>query len=75
MGSNPTPRIHVFARYLKILFNLSELSELVRKLRDTSKKIILFGSSAEGTDSNESDIDLLILTSDKKQGEKAMHLR
>ena len=58
------------ARHLKILFILTELSELTRQLRQASKKIILFGSCAEGTDSNASDIDLLILTSDKDRVKK-----
>ena len=65
------------ARHLKILFTLTELSELIRQLRQASKKITLFGSCAEGTDSNASDIDLLILTSDKDRVKKliATHRR
>ncbi|MBI2184603.1 MAG: nucleotidyltransferase domain-containing protein [Thaumarchaeota archaeon] len=58
------------ARYLKILFILSELSDVIRRLRNSSDRIILFGSCADGTDSVESDIDLLILTSDKNELEK-----
>lgn len=58
------------ARYLKIIFTLTELNELVKQLRRASKKIILFGSCAEGTDTAESDIDLLILTGDKEKARK-----
>lgn len=58
------------ARHLKILFALTELSELIRQLRQVSKKVVIFGSCAEGTDSIASDIDLLILTSDKDRVKK-----
>jgi predicted nucleotidyltransferase len=50
------------ARQFKILFNVMLLDELVKRLRESSKRIILFGSSAEGTDVKESDIDLFVLT-------------
>src|SRR4029077_5918825 len=55
------------ARYLKIFFNLSELSDLLRKLRRVSDKVVLFGSYAEGTDSAESDVDLLVVTGQKEE--------
>jgi len=55
------------ARHLKILFTLVELSELVRRLRQVSEEIVLFGSCAEGIDTAESDIDLFILTNDKDE--------
>ncbi len=53
------------ARQLKVLFNVYSLKELVNGIRSECKKIILFGSCSEGTDSNESDIDLFILTTEK----------
>lgn len=55
------------ARYLKVLFTLNELNELTRNLREVSNKIVIFGSCADGTDSLESDIDILILTSNKSE--------
>mgnify|MGYP001030018997 CR=1 FL=1 len=58
------------ARYLKTLFTLIELSALVKQLRRASKRIVLFGSCAEGTDTIESDIDLLTLTDDKKKARR-----
>jgi predicted nucleotidyltransferase len=58
------------ARHLKILFTLAEVGELLRKLRGTTNKIILYGSCAGGTDTKESDIDLLIMTSDKEETER-----
>jgi predicted nucleotidyltransferase len=62
------------ARYLKIIFTLTELNELVKQLRHVSKRIVLFGSCAEGTDTAESDIDLLILTGDKEKTRKIIAL-
>lgn len=53
-------------KHLKILNNLWTLREFVEKTRESAKKIILFGSCAEGTDVRESDIDIFILTGEKK---------
>lgn len=52
------------ARQFKVLFNVLALNELVEKIKDSSDRIVLFGSCAEGTDVADSDIDLFILTSD-----------
>ncbi len=60
------------ARYLKILFNLSELNELLRKLRNTSTTVILFGSCAEGSDGEDSDIDMLVVTRNRQAAERAI---
>jgi len=60
-----------FIRQLKIAENVWALRPLVERLRETARKVILFGSCAEGTDGPESDIDLLIVTDDLKgAGEK-----
>jgi len=53
------------ARQMKILFNTIELDELVRSLRNHSKRIVLFGSCAEGNDVKDSDIDLFVLTNER----------
>jgi len=52
-------------KQLKILSNVWELRGFVEENEERTKKIILFGSSAEGTDVSESDIDILILTDEK----------
>lgn len=49
------------------LINLIKINPLVSDLKDISDKIILFGSSATGTNIEESDIDLFVLTNDPKQ--------
>jgi len=53
-------------KQLKVLINVWRLREFVNENREKSKDIVLFGSCAEGTDVRESDIDLLIITEEKK---------
>ncbi len=48
-------------RQLKILFTLFQLDDLIKQAKPFSHRIVLFGSSAEGTDVKESDIDLFVL--------------
>src|SRR4030065_2878472 len=55
------------ARQFKILFNVYSLNKLVNEIKQDSKKVILFGSCSEGTDTDESDIDLFILTHEKNK--------
>ena len=52
-------------RQFKVLVNLHILRELVDELKRFSRRIVLFGSCAEGTDVKESDIDLFVLASEK----------
>ncbi|MBI2675972.1 MAG: nucleotidyltransferase domain-containing protein [Candidatus Aenigmarchaeota archaeon] len=54
------------AREVKTMFTAIMLHSLVEKLSPLSKKIILFGSCSEGTDTEESDIDLFVLSSDRE---------
>lgn len=61
---------NVLNRQLKVVRALELLNPLIEKLKDVSQKIILFGSTAEGTDVPESDIDLFILTSEKSEVQK-----
>lgn len=49
-------------RQLKILNNTILLQSLVNKIKSSSKEIILFGSSSRGEDSEDSDIDLFVLS-------------
>lgn len=52
------------ARQFKVLFNVWALNDLVDQIKHTSQRVVLFGSCAEGTDVEESDIDLFVLSSD-----------
>ncbi len=63
-GRNPV------ARQFKVLFNIYSLQKLVDQLKPHCVRITLFGSCAEGTDVSESDLDLLILTQEKKETTK-----
>ena len=63
---NPQPLL----KHFRIFENLVELSELVQKLSPFVKRIILFGSTALGEDTAESDIDLFILTDNKEAAMK-----
>ena len=53
-------------RQLKIMRNVWNLRNFVDQTKDRAQMIILFGSCAEGTDVRESDIDVFILTGEKK---------
>ena len=59
-------------KQLKVLKNIEYLTPLVNKIKKVSKKIILFGSSARGEDTSQSDIDLFILTNTKEPVEKIL---
>jgi len=52
-------------REVKIFASLLELSGLVTASRDSTVRMILFGSCASGEDTEESDIDLFIETTDR----------
>lgn len=54
------------ARQFKVLLNVSDLDPLVSMLASISGRVILYGSCARGTDGVESDVDLFVLTDDKK---------
>ena len=53
------------AKQFKVLFNVYALNKLVDEIKRDSKRVILFGSCSEGTDTEESDIDLFVLTNEK----------
>jgi predicted nucleotidyltransferase len=52
----------IFIKQLKILQNITKLMPLTEKLKEITSKIVLFGSSAKGENTEESDIDIFILT-------------
>lgn len=52
-------------KYFKISFNLYSICRLIVELKPFSEKIILYGSYANGLNSEDSDIDLFILSPDK----------
>jgi len=50
----------------KVLVNVYTLKRLVDQIKQNSRRIILFGSCAQGIDVKESDIDLFVLTLEKE---------
>lgn len=71
-------------RQFKVLLNIASLYPLIKKVQDRCIRIILFGSAAQGTNTESSDVDLFILTntpnevlelvSSSEQGEKIQML-
>lgn len=57
---------HPFVRQFKVLDTIVSLEGLLYRLRPLARRIILFGSCAQGTDSAESDVDLFILTAERE---------
>ncbi len=49
-------------KYFKILNNILLILPLVEKLKSFTKKIVLYGSCADGSDTSESDIDLFLVS-------------
>ena len=54
-------------RQFKVLFNVYSLNEMIEEIKQDCRRIILFGSCSEGTDTKESDVDLFILTNEKNK--------
>jgi predicted nucleotidyltransferase len=55
------------ARQFKILLNVNALQKLIRELQDKARRVTLFGSAAEGTNVQDSDIDLMVLSEDGRE--------
>jgi predicted nucleotidyltransferase len=59
-------------KYYRVYENLVNLEDLVKALKPISQRIILFGSTAKGEDTAESDIDIFILATRKDEALKAI---
>ncbi|MDP2938548.1 MAG: nucleotidyltransferase domain-containing protein [Candidatus Omnitrophota bacterium] len=57
-------------RQFKITQTISELNSLINKLKPLSKRVILFGSCAEGIDTENSDIDIAIVSQEEQEVRK-----
>ena len=57
-------------RQFKITQTISELNGLINKLKPISKRVILFGSCAEGLDTENSDIDMAIVSQEEQEARK-----
>jgi predicted nucleotidyltransferase len=52
-------------RQYKVLQNIASLQDIVKKIKPLAERVVLFGSCARGEDTQESDIDLLVVSRDK----------
>jgi len=57
-------------RQSKVTQTIAELNGLITKLKPLTKRIILFGSCAEGIDTQNSDIDLAIVSQEEEDVRK-----
>ena len=58
-------RAEAVVKQFKILSNVYLLKGLTDRVKEECRRIVLFGSCAQGTDTKDSDIDLFVLTSAK----------
>lgn len=52
---------------LKVLLNVLLIAPLIEKTKEYCSKIVLFGSTAKGVNTKESDIDILFVTPNKEK--------
>lgn len=65
--NNENPAI----KYFKIFINIQEVNEIIKSIAGECNKIILYGSCSTGEDTQDSDIDLLIITENVKKIKQA----
>jgi predicted nucleotidyltransferase len=61
---------HPLIKQLKVLKVIIFLNPLLKKIRNKSQKIILYGSSSRGENTKDSDIDLFVVTNSLPEVEK-----
>ncbi len=67
-SSNNTANIE-----LKKIINLLLIEPLVEALKAISSRVVMYGSCAQGTDTSESDLDLFVVSNDKKNVSDAIN--
>jgi predicted nucleotidyltransferase len=65
-------RSEAVVRQFKVLATVYALKELIDRVKEECRRIVLFGSCAQGTDTKDSDIDLFVLTSTKTSVRKSI---
>jgi len=66
-------RTEAAVRQFKVLANVYALKELTDRIKEGCRRIVLFGSCAQGTDAKDSDMDIFALTSEKRPVRKKVH--
>lgn len=54
-------------KQLRSAFAVEKLSKVIKKIKENSKEVILFGSASRGEQSAESDLDLFVLTDNPQE--------
>ena len=54
-------------KQFKVLKNVTALAGLVEKIKPYAERIVLFGSCAQGEDTQKSDVDIFIVSGDKER--------
>jgi len=62
-----------YIKEFKMLVNILILEPMIKELKKDSRKVVLYGSWAEGVDTEESDIDLFIVSSEEKNIKKTIN--
>lgn len=57
-------------KHLKILQNIISFYSLIEKIKSLSLKIVLYGSASKGENTDESDIDIFIMTREPEEVKK-----
>lgn len=57
-------------RQFKVSQTIADLGNLIDRLKPVTKRIVLFGSCADGTDTQDSDIDLAIVSQEEQVARK-----
>ena len=57
---------------IRVALNLVEIEPKITALKKISNKIVLFGSCSNGSDTDKSDIDILVITAEKTKVVKAV---
>lgn len=63
-------RAEAVVKQFKVLVTVYTLKELTDRVKGECRRIVLFGSCAQGTDTKDSDIDVFVLTSAKNSVRK-----
>jgi len=63
---------HPIIKQLKVLKVIMFLDSLLKKIRNKSQKIILYGSTSRGENTKDSDIDLFVVTNSLPEVEKVV---
>ncbi|MFO8016519.1 MAG: nucleotidyltransferase domain-containing protein [Candidatus Woesearchaeota archaeon] len=64
-----SPLIQSFRRFI----NMLDIMPLAARLKKVSKKVVLYGSCSQGTDTEDSDIDLFVLTENKEEAKRVIN--